>query len=113
MAFTPDGHQIVVGGDDAIVRVICLQDDKRVELYGHSKPIYAVVVTSDGRFAITGSEDMTIRLWDLYLEKCIQSFSWHQGIVLALSLSRDDRRLLSGGSDRTTKAFELDWDYQF
>lgn len=68
-------------------------------LRGHSGAIHALALSADGRWVATGSEDQTIRIWDLSDGTLQTVLSGHRGAVRCLSFSADSERLLSGGSD--------------
>ena len=42
---------------------------------GHRGIVFACAITDDARFAISGSEDMTVRLWDLKQGKLLFTFA--------------------------------------
>jgi WD40 repeat protein len=69
---------------------------------GHSAAIRAMDVSDDGRFLVTGSQDKTLRVWDLVRDRCVQtvllpSEGGQQGAVFALDLVPDGRLAAVGG----------------
>ncbi len=46
-------------------------------LVGHSGPVYATCFCVEGKFLISGSEDSTIRLWDLERNASVVSYHGH------------------------------------
>lgn len=61
---------------------------------GHSQSIYCVRITSDNNFAISGSGDGTIRIWNIKGNSKGEILN-HEGRINALFLSADDKWLLS------------------
>nr|CDS33691.1 guanine nucleotide binding protein subunit [Hymenolepis microstoma] len=72
-------------------------------LHGHSHFVSDVVMSSDGQFAISGSCDRTLRLWDLNTGKTATSFVGHTNDVLSVHFSADNRQIVSGSRDRTVR----------
>ena len=62
-----------------------------------------MALSSDGRRALLGSPDGTLRWWDVESGRCLTTLEGHTGEVNALALSSDGRRALSGSSDRTLR----------
>ena len=69
----------------------CLQT-----LEGHTDEVSSVALTPDGRRALSGSWDKTLRLWDLETGACLQTLEGHTGWVESVALTPDGRRALSG-----------------
>jgi len=44
-------------------------------LKGHTGSVWSVSISPDGRYAISGSEDNTIKVWDMEKGQLIASFS--------------------------------------
>src|SRR5436853_179279 len=66
---------------------------------GHDGPVLAVVFRPDGRTALSGGLDGTIREWDLASGRERRQLLGHTGPVSGLALSADGRRVLSGSWD--------------
>jgi guanine nucleotide-binding protein subunit beta-2-like 1 protein len=72
-------------------------------LKGHSHFVSDVVMSSDGQFALSGSWDKTLRLWDLSASKTTRMFKGHTKDVLSVAFSADNRQIVSGSRDRCIK----------
>jgi hypothetical protein len=66
LAITPDGRVMIAGGWDGVVRLYDVQSGQCLNtLNGHSRPVLAVDLTPDGRFAVSVCRDETVLFWEL------------------------------------------------
>lgn len=75
----------------------------RRRLTGHGGFVQDVVISSDGQFALSGSWDGTLRLWDLNTGNTTRRFVGHGKDVLSVAFSVDNRQIVSGSRDRSIK----------
>nr|AAW26479.1 unknown [Schistosoma japonicum] len=72
-------------------------------LRGHSHFVSDVVMSSDGVYALAGSWDRSLRLYDLEKGISTRRFCGHEGDVLSVAFSADNRQIVSGSRDKTTR----------
>lgn len=77
----------------------------RAELRGHGGPVRAVAVSSDGRFAVSGSFDQSAILWSLQDYAALQVRRFHDGAVNAV-LALPDGRFVTAGEDGRLAVWE-------
>jgi guanine nucleotide-binding protein subunit beta-2-like 1 protein len=75
----------------------------RKSLSGHAHFVQDVVVSSDGQFALSGSWDSTLRLWDLNYGTTTRRFVGHTKDVLSVAFSADNRQIVSGSRDKSIR----------
>lgn len=63
--FTPDGQEIISGGDGGSLIAYTLDGKTAGFFVGHESDIWAVAPSPNGRFLVSGSADQTVRLWNL------------------------------------------------
>jgi len=79
------------------------------KMVGGNKALRSVVVTKDGKRAITCGEDGAIRVWDLETGKESKELKGHTKFVWQLGLSADDKELISsGGPEKTLRLWDLE-----
>jgi WD40 repeat protein len=80
---------------------VCEQIAEKAIQLDYEATIYDYVFSPDGKLALTGATDKTVRLWEVNSGRCLRVFKGHtDDDVWALDWSADQRRILSGdGSD--------------
>jgi len=78
---------------------------------GHTNRVNSACLSEDGRFALSGSNDYMLRLWDVATGHTVKVLwdvaTGHTDKVRSVCLSSDGRFALSGSSDKTLKLWEL------
>ncbi|MGA7330007.1 MAG: hypothetical protein WBX25_37365, partial [Rhodomicrobium sp.] len=74
---------------------------------GHSGYVNAVAFSPNGRSALSGSLDRTLKLWDGASGRELKTFQGHLDAVLSVAFSPDGRSALSGSRDNTLKLWDV------
>ncbi|MFB0561087.1 MAG: WD40 repeat domain-containing protein [Candidatus Lokiarchaeia archaeon] len=64
-------------------------------------------------FALSGSGDKTIRLWNVETGECIKTSEAHKSGVGSICFSPNGGFALSGGWDNNIKLWIFDWECDF
>ena len=76
-------------------------------MQGHADSVLSVCMSRDGRFALSGSEDFNLKLWEIPSGNCVGTFSGHTGPVVFVSLVADDGLAFSASKDGTLKLWRV------
>jgi len=72
--------------------------------------VTSVCLSLDGRYALSGGMDWTLKLWEASSGQCLRTFCGHLDAVTAVAFSADGRYAVAGSTDRTIKLWILDWE---
>jgi WD40 repeat protein/tRNA A-37 threonylcarbamoyl transferase component Bud32 len=76
-------------------------------LTGHSSSVYSVAFSPDGHTLASGSNDNTIKLWDVQNQRQIATLTGYFNSVYSVAFSPDGRTLASGSADGTIKLWDV------
>ena len=76
------------------------------ELPGHKDWVRSVAVSPDGTWAASGSDDSTVKIWDLEAGHCRATLQGHAGWVRSVAITPDGKRILSGGDDKSVRVWD-------
>ena len=76
-------------------------------LEGHQEGIAAVAITPDGQTVVSGSDDNTLKVWDLATGHCRATFEGHTDTTDGIAITPDGQTVVSGSWDKTLKVWDL------
>ena len=76
-------------------------------LHGHTDFINAIAVTPDGKTAVSGAYDKTLRIWDVATGECIRILAGHTGGISGVAVTPDGKTAISAGNDETLRVWDV------
>jgi WD40 repeat protein len=74
---------------------------------GHSLAVRTVCFSPNGEYIASGSEDKTIKIWEVRTGREVKTLLGHQSQVNEVIFSSDGRQIISGGRDRNIFIWDL------
>jgi len=105
---SPDGRWLAVSGWDHTPMVFDLThpESDPILLKGHANVVTAMAFFPDGQRIVTGSYDMTARVWDTASGRELVLLGGHKDPIHCLAVSRNGLRIYTGGMDQTVRIWE-------
>lgn len=117
-AFSPDNARVISGctsgnlllwdiASGEIVRRLTGHD--YVSVYGGTfhRGVYTVSFSPNGLYVLSGSEDSTLKLWDVASGENVRSLTGQSNVILSVAFSPDGIHTLSGSDDHTLMLWDL------
>ncbi len=122
--FSPDGQTIATGGFDHRVLLWKPEDQPWTNLQllaegkqdqspvftaldSHTSGVRTLEYSSDGRRLLTGSDDNTLKLWNLETKRPLETLRGHDGWIAKCTLSPDGKWALSASHDQHVRLWNL------
>jgi WD40 repeat protein len=106
LAFTPDGKILASRGVNSVVLRDAISHQELATL-GHSGGGYSLAFSRDGKVLASGSEDGSVKIWDMATRQELATLNGHTGKVSAVAFSSDGKILASGSEDKTVKLWDV------
>jgi WD40 repeat protein len=113
--FSPDGSMLISGSSSPDPSVKFWDLNKRTQLLpslnGHSRSTNSVVISFDGKIVASGSNDDTVKFWDVKNKKILRTLTHHIGDVISVAFSQNGKIFASGSEFSTVKViYDIDVD---
>ncbi len=119
MRFTPNGKYVLAWSLDSCIRLWDYNEGRCVKTYqGHTNRKFSICgafgTYGDGgkewAFAVSGSEDGAVLLWDVSDKHVLQRLEGHEGVVLGVDsmVGGSKGLIVSAGLDKTVRVWGIE-----
>ncbi len=112
VALSPDGRLLAAGADTGAIYIWRTLDHQLVGIcHGHTSHVWSLAfggMPGVGGRLLSGSADMTVRVWDVERRQTLHVLTGHTGVVSTVGFHPDGALVVSGSLDETVRL----WDAQ-
>ena len=76
-------------------------------LSGHTDWVRSLAFSLDGALLVSGSDDKSVKLWDVQTGGVVGTFHGHTGQVFSISIAVDHTMIASGSNDKTIHLWDV------
>jgi WD40 repeat protein/serine/threonine protein kinase len=105
--FNPDASGFIMGTNYWRAIYWDLMSGSPIWFFDHNGPVWSSIITPDNKYAVTGSGDKTVGVWDLATGELATNLTHHNDTVYTVAVTPDSQKVVSGGLDQTIKISDL------
>jgi WD40 repeat protein len=83
-------------------------EERILSFYGHESAVYALDISSDGKYLASASTDNTAMVFDMATGLVTMKLEGHRGRLNDVQFSPDSRQLLTASSDGTARLWDIE-----
>ena len=109
--YNPDSKYIVSGSGkySGIIKIWNIKTGKHLKTLSGDSSLYknTVVMSSNGKYIVSGGYYNNIMVWDIKAEKYLSFSSTHTKKISSVAVSPDAKYIISGSDDETIKIWDI------
>ena len=102
------GDSVAVGLQPHDILLLNATTGKQIAvLSGHTDWVRSLAFSPDGILLVSGSDDKTLKLWDVQTGGAVRAFHGHTNWVYSISISANCTTIVSGSEDKTIRLWDI------
>lgn len=104
--------KVIAGAETGEIIVYAVGSGINVaNLRGHKSAVHALAAEQGGNLLVTGSDDCSVRLWDVDAQQCLAIMEGHSAPIRSVSIFPNLSLVASGASDGSMRLWGLEWQF--